>query len=209
MRRSCVFVLSGILCCIVVIAWTGFFRPSMARADTTTITIEITGIASPPGFLPALLSVHVHDTVVFLNDANPAATYSVAATDQSFASPPIAPGQQWATTFTTPGVYDYTDPAHASQMYGELVVAPASVQLLPTPQPGAVATALAQDQGTPAPTPATTATSLLPPAQRTPLLPLLLGGLGGLVGVIIIVLLVVQFRSRRRHKAATPPARHR
>ncbi len=203
MRRSCVFILSGILCCVVGIAVTGFLRPAVARADTTSITIEITGLDNPPGFLPALLTVHVNDTVVFLNDASPAATYSVAATDQSFASPPIAPGQQWSTTFTTPGVHDYTDPASSSQMYGELVVVPASVQLLSTPQPGAVATALAQDSLPPQ----EPSTSPPPQTQRVPLVAIL-AGLGGLllVGGIVFFLLV---RSRRRQQASMTATKQR
>ena len=202
MRRCCLLALSAICSLVVGMTLNGFPRPVVARAETT-ITIHITGSTQPPGFLPALLSVHVHDTVVFLNDATPLAPYSVVASDQSFASPPIAPGQQWTTTFTTPGVYDYTDPAYASQMFGELVVVPASVQLLPTPQPGAVATALAKDQTALASAPTTTSPATHP--QRVPFM-VILAGLGGLllVGSIVLVLLI---RARHRQKAATRPAR--
>src|SRR6266436_7317506 len=34
-----------------------------------TVTIHITGTARPPGFRPLLVTVHVNDTIVFLNDA--------------------------------------------------------------------------------------------------------------------------------------------
>jgi plastocyanin len=191
MRRYCLLVLVGICCLVVGMALTGYSRPAVAHAETNIVTIQITGITQPSGFLPALLTVHVNDTIVFVNKANPLATYSVVANDQRFASPPIAPGQQWTTTLATPGVYDYTDPAHSSQMFGELVVVPASVELLPTPQPGAVATALAQDQllATPA--------SIAPQAQSFPLA-VVLGSLGGLllVGGIALVLLL-RFRHRK------------
>lgn len=147
-RQHRLVAITGVFCLVMRISSTGFSRPLVARAEKNTITIQIAGITQPSGFLPALLTVHVHD-VVFLNDANPAATYSVVGNDQSFASPPLAPGQQWSTTFTTPEVHDYTDPAYSSQLFGELIVVAASVQLLPTPQPGAVETALAQDTSPP------------------------------------------------------------
>jgi plastocyanin len=186
---------------------TGLARPLSARAATDTITIEITGVSQPPGFLPALLSVHVGGTVAFLNDAIPAASYTVAATDHSFTSPSIASGQQWTTTFATAGVYDYTDPAHSAQMYGELVVVPASVALLPTPPPGAVQTAIAQDQAQLAPTPITTPTAgphVAFPGTNLPGLSLLLIGEGLAAGLFLVgAAVVLVLRSRRSGAAKT------
>jgi hypothetical protein len=69
-----------------------------AWAAGNTITVHITGTKHPPGFRPFLVTVHINDTIAFLNDAQPAATYRLAADDQSFASPPIGPGQQWSVT---------------------------------------------------------------------------------------------------------------
>ena len=198
MRRYYLLALSGICCLVVGIALTGFPRPVVARAETT-ITIQITGITQPSGFLPALLTVHVNDTVVFSNEALPPATYSVAATDQSFTSPPIAPGQQWSTTFTTPGVHDYTDPAFASQLFGELLVVPASVELLPTPQPGAVQTAVAQDQAALAATASPVASPT--PGQGLPAW-LLVVGLGVVLVVVGMVLVLALRRARRRQPAS-------
>jgi plastocyanin len=196
MQRFCLFMLSGILCLVGGIALMGFSCPVAIHAAAQTFTIEITGIDNPPGFLPALLTVHANDTVVFSNDALPNASYSVAATDQSFTSPPIAPGAQWSTTFTTPGVYDYTDPAFASQLFGELLVVPSSVELLPTPQPGAVQTAVAQDQAaltataSPAASPA--------PGQGLPIWLLVVG----LSVVLVVGLLVLALQCARRRQPA-------
>lgn len=196
MRRSCLFILSGILCLVVGIALTGFSRPVAGRAVVQTFTIEMTGIDNPPGFLPALLTVHVNDTVVFSNKALPLATYSVAAKDESFASPPIAPGAQWSTTFTTPGVHEYTDPAFASQLFGELVVVPASVELLPTAQPGAAQTVVAQDQAalTGAPAPSHTSAS----DQGIPAWLLLV--VLGVALVVVALLVVLALRRAKRRK---------
>ncbi|HLW03623.1 MAG TPA: hypothetical protein VKT82_33560 [Ktedonobacterales bacterium] len=201
-RRSCLLTLAGICCLVAGMALTSFPRPEVAHAEANTITIQITGISRPSGFLPALLTVPVNATIVFVNTALPLATYSVVATDQSFASPPIAPGQQWAMTLSTPGVYDYTDPAYSSQMFGELVVVSASAQLIPTPQPGAMATAITQDQA--ALTQVSTPSS--PQAHSFPLL-VILGGCGGLllVGVILLGLL----RLRQRRIVSAPRAKHR
>ncbi len=130
-------LITGMLC-----VW--FSPPSLARAEGDTITIHITGTAQPPGFSPTAVTAHVNDMIVFLNDAIPAAPYAVAADDQSFASPPIPSGQQWSTTFTEPGDHEYHDPTFPAQMVGQLIIVPADVTLLPTPAPGALATALAQ-----------------------------------------------------------------
>ena len=206
MRRSCLFVLSGILCLVGGIALMGFSRPVAVRAAAQTFTIEMTGIDNPPGFLPALLTVHVNDTVVFSNEGLPLATYSVAAKDQSFSSPPIAPGQQWSTTFTTPGVHDYIDPAFASQLFGELLVVPASVELLPTPQPGAAQTAVAQDQ---AALKAASSPAAFPAPSQGLSVWLLLVDLGVVLVVVGLLLVLVLRRARRRQPVSSKNGRQR
>jgi plastocyanin len=177
------------------IVWVGVSRPLPAQAAGNTLTIHILGASNPPGFSPALLSVHVNDTVVFLNDASPAATYSVVADDQSFASPPIAPGQQWTITFTQPGAHEYHDPAYASQMVGELLVVASSVSLAPSPIPGGVETEIAQDK------PQATQAAQSSPTSSLPF-GLIVGGLSGVVLILGIVLFFV-IRSRQRQKIAS------
>jgi plastocyanin len=191
-----VIILATIAFLLVGIIWIGVSRPSLAQAAGNTLTIHILGATNPPGFSPSLLSVHVNDTVVFLNDATPATTYSVVADDQSFASPPIAPGQQWTITFSQPGAHEYHVPAYASQMVGLLLVVASSVPLAPSPIPGGVETQIAQDKAQAA----KTAQSSTAPASSLPL-GLIVGGLGGLVLLLGIVMFFV-LRSRQHQKAA-------
>ncbi len=120
--------------------WMILIAPNLALAAGNPVTIHITGISHPPGFRPALVTVHVGDPLVFLNDAQPATTYTITASDQSFASPPIPPGQQWRVVFSSPGTHEYYALGNAQSMVGSIIVAPASVRLLSTPVPGAVAT---------------------------------------------------------------------
>lgn len=128
------------------VVWGLFITTSRVSAAGNTITIHITGTAQPPGFRPSLVTVHIADSIVFLNDAQPAATYTIAADDQSFVSPPIPTGQQWSVMFSQPGTYEYHAQGISQSMVGLIIVAPASVKLLPTPAPGVVATEIAQIQ---------------------------------------------------------------
>ncbi len=112
-----------------------------ARAQGEIATIQI--VSTAPGFSPALLTVHVLDYVIFINQTSPAANVSVAAVDGTFSSPAIASGKQWATSFTSPGAYEYHDAANPSHMVGEIVVVASSVALLTTPAPEVEATAIA------------------------------------------------------------------
>lgn len=104
----------------------------LARAAGGMVTIHITGISRPPGFLPDIAAVHVNDVIVFTNDARPAQTYTLAADDGSFFSPPIATGTQWHLTLTKPGTYEYHAVGIALQMVGTILVAPASITFLST-----------------------------------------------------------------------------
>src|SRR5579863_1259998 len=91
-----------------------------AHAQGESFTVQITGTAQPPGFTPALLTLHVYDTVVFVNHAIPATTYAITADDGSFSSPAIAPGDQWSTTFVNVGAHDYHESSSTQRMVGEL-----------------------------------------------------------------------------------------
>ncbi len=113
-----------------------------ARAAGETIIIQITGPAQPPGFLPALATVHVYDTVIFVNQTSPAISSSVVADDGAFSSPTIAPGKQWIVAFNTPGEHEYHTSSHSLRMVGVIIVVPNAVSLLPTPAPGMEATVI-------------------------------------------------------------------
>jgi plastocyanin len=111
---------------------------SPARGDT--ITVQINGTAQAPGFFPDFLTLHVNDTVVFINQALPSSKYAISADDGSFASPVIAPGGRWSYTFVDKGAHVYRETTYPQHMVGELLVVDSAVRLLPTPNPFAEAT---------------------------------------------------------------------
>jgi plastocyanin len=128
---------------ILYFFWFTLLAPSHLSAASNSVIIHITGASHPPGFQPILVTVHVDDVIVFLNDAQPARTYTIVADDGSFNSIPIPSGQQWRVTMSKAGTYEYHTQEAPRQMIGSILVAPASVLLLPTPDPGAVATEIA------------------------------------------------------------------
>lgn len=107
-----------------------------------TATILITGTKHPSGFLPDLITVHVRQRVVFVNQSDPPASYQVVADNHAFSSPSIAPDQQWSVSLNAAGIFEYHDPSRPN-MVGELIVVSASTSLLPPPDLKAEATALA------------------------------------------------------------------
>jgi plastocyanin len=115
--------------------------PAQAAGETSTIVIQ--GPTTPPGFLPSLLTVHVYDTVVFVNHSSPTANYAVSAHDGSFSSPAIAPNQQWKVTFNSIGVHEFHAAASPQRMVGEILVVDDSISLLPTSVPSVNATVVA------------------------------------------------------------------
>jgi len=168
--------------------------PRMAQAAGETVTIHITGSTQPPGFLPALLTIHVYDTVIFINQTSPTGSFSIVADDGAFSSPAIAPGKQWIVTFNTPGEHEYHISTHSSRMVGVIIVVPNAVSLLPTPAPGIEATVVALVKAgktppdtlivaTPTPVPTQTQAALATSPFGGKLLPILL-----IAGVIIALL---------------------
>jgi plastocyanin len=121
-----------------------FFLPlRITKAAGETATIVIQGATAPPGFLPSFLTVHIYDTIVFVNHSSPPANYAVSASDGSFSSPAIAPDQQWKVAFTTIGVHEFYSVSAPQRMVGELLVVDNAVSLLPTAVPFVSATAIA------------------------------------------------------------------
>ncbi|HEV2580259.1 MAG TPA: hypothetical protein VGT44_05350 [Ktedonobacteraceae bacterium] len=154
---------------LICLAYQGWFAPAPAHAQAAqgdAYIVTILGNTQPPGYSPALLTVHVYDTVVFVNRSVPAASYAVIANDGSFSSPSIQPGQQWSVTFSSPGAFEYQESASSPRMTGVIVVAPASVPLLPAPLPAAQATAIAYVQAGKMP-PDNISQQAVAPAQQT------------------------------------------
>ncbi len=193
-----------------------FAYPAYAQtSQAETVTIQIVGAAQAPGFSPALVTVHVFDYVIFVNQAVPAASVTLASDDGTLSSPPIAPGKQWAIAFNHPGTFEYHDIANPPHMVGAIVVVASSVALLPTPIPGLQATTLALVQAdktppdslsfiTPTPTASSSravqTTSSLSPWSNSRLLTLLLIGESVLLLIVFIgsLLLLHSYRLRLR-----------
>jgi plastocyanin len=190
--------------------------PRIARAAGEAVTIHITGPTQPPGFLPALLTVHVYDTVIFVNPSNQGnsnANYAIVADDGSFSSPMIAPGKQWVVTFNTPGEHEYHTSTHSPHMVGVIIVVPNSVSLLPTPVPAIESTVIALIKAGKTPPDTIIVPSLTPaPAQKQQalatslfsgwLLPVLLiaGAVVALLGLAVAFFYLIRVLRRRLRK---------
>jgi len=70
-------------------------------------------------FKPPKVTVHVGDTVLFVNDDGDA--HTVTADDKSFDSGGLDTGDTWTRTFTKPGTYTYFCALHP-YMKGEVIV---------------------------------------------------------------------------------------
>ena len=176
------------------------------QAAGETATIQINGPLHPPGFFPAITTIHVDDYVTFINQASPPATFILSDANGDFNSPAIAPGKEWTTTFSSPGAYEYHEIASSPRMVGMVVVVANSISLLPTPAPQVEATAIAlietgktpsDNLAIPTPTSAT-ATRLPSTPAGSESLPLLLFFSSLLVVFILIILLLIRTLRRRR-----------
>lgn len=155
---------------------------SPARGDT--ITVQINGVAQVPGFFPNFLTLHVNDTVMFVNHALPSSNYTISADDGSFASPVIAPGGRWSFTFVGKGAHVYRETTYPQHMVGELLVVDSAARLLPTPNPFAAATVIAaikSGQNPPDTLNLPVPTTTLPASSPIPLILLIIGISGALI----------------------------
>jgi plastocyanin len=141
LRHSIILVFIFLVCSTRCYAYS--FPGALATfSKGEIITIQINGSAQPPGFSPAFLTLHVNDTVAFINHALPAKSYTLSADDGSFSSPSIPSNGQWTITFHTLGSHTYRDTSSASTMVGELMVVATNVHLLATPDPLVEATVI-------------------------------------------------------------------
>lgn len=136
MKRIGIFLVFFVFCTSLF-----FLFPQHVTAIGETTLVQITGPSQPPGFAPALLTVHLYDTVVFVNQSS--APHAVASTDGSFSSPAIPVGRQWRVTFSSLGAHEYHATDATQRMVGEILVVANSVSLLPTPVPQVEATVIA------------------------------------------------------------------
>ncbi len=191
--------------------------PHIVQAAGEAVTIYITGPTQPPGFFPALLSIHVYDTVIFVNQSNEGSnntSYSIVADDGSFSSPMIAPGKQWIVTFNAPGEHEYHTSTHSPHMVGVIIIVPNSVSLLPTPVPGIESTVIALVKAGKTPPDTLIVPSPTTPVQKQQalatspfsdwLLPVLLiaGTVIALLGLAVAVFFLIRLLRRRLRKKA-------
>lgn len=183
-----------------------FLFPQPAAAIGETAIVQINGLAQPPGFSPALLTIHMYDTVIFINRTN--APYAVTADDGSFSSPAIPAGQQWRVTFSSTGGHSYHTTEAPQRMIGEIVVVANTVSLLPTPVPQVEATVVAMIKAGKHPPdtivlPVITSPAkhnALVPAVNTLLTPLNIELAGGvLLAIVLIFLGIILYRRHAKH----------
>jgi plastocyanin len=208
------FVIDSLHYCIAISSCFGFalclllFSPwSVVQARTSkTVIVQINGSKRPSGFFPAFLTVHVNETVVFVNQAFPKNAYSVVAVDGSFSSPPIPVDQRWKVSFTSPGTHEYRSQSAPVQMVGVLLVVNADVALLPVPNPLVEATVLAVINNR-LPLPETPLLPLTKPphaaAPATPsFLPVILAIAFGISSVVLLGFFLVFYRRYQTQHAA-------
>ena len=199
--------LAGALVILLFTFFTGLFFlfPQHVAAIGETTVVQINGPAQPPGFSPALLTIHMYDTVIYENHTNTA--YAVTATDGSFSSSDIPPGQQWRVTFGSLGGHEYHTTEAPLGMVGEILVVSDAVSLLPTPMPQVEATVVTLIKAGKHPPdtiilPVTTAPVVKHKALPTSILnaflsPLILSIGGGILFALVLILLGVLLY--RRH----------
>lgn len=182
------------------------------RAQGSNTTIQILGPLQPPGFFPALLTIHSNDYITFINQSSPPATFTIASDNGQFSSPALAPGKVWTIALSNPGTYEFHDAGSSPRMVGEVIVVPNAISLLPSPEPGVAATALALVEAgktppdnlalvTPTPTPST-APALSSSSGSTPSrLPMIVGIVLLILALLIgVILLIRRLRLRRRRR---------
>lgn len=195
-----------------------FLPFSPAGAQGSNATVQILGPLQPPGFFPALLTVHVNDYITFVNQSSPPATFTIVSDNGQFTSSALAPGKVWTIALSNPGTYEFHDAGASPRMVGEITVVPGSISLLPTPAPGVAATALALIEAgktppdnlaliTPTPT-ASTAQTVSSSDGSIPIKLLAVMGIALLISTLLIVtILLVRRVRRRRARRREPEAR--
>ena len=182
LAHICMCLFYSIMSCMFALPCAPVLASAPAHGDT--ITVEINGVAQVPSFFPDFLTLHVNDTVMFVNRALPGSNYTVSADDGSFASPVIAPGGKWSFTFVSKGAHVYRETTYPQHMVGELLVVDSAVHLLPTPNPFAAATVIAAIKNRQNPPDTLTlpvSTTTVPVNSPIPLILLIIGISGALI----------------------------
>ena len=202
LHYSIILTVVFLVCSTLCYTYSFFAVLPVAFSKAEPITVQINGLAQPPGFSPALLTVHINETVVFINHAFPARSYTLKADDGSFSSPPIPTGGQWAITFHAPGSHTYRDTSSAQTMVGELLVVDKSIQLLPTPNPFVEATVIALiKNGQSPPNTIIIATHKHSTSTSGSLIPLIILVIGISVSITLLAILGIIYYRRYQQRA--------
>ncbi|HCI81497.1 MAG TPA: hypothetical protein DHW02_17615 [Ktedonobacter sp.] len=212
-RRFCLLALLTMLASFIVLRASHTQRVMAIDTTGTSVVISISGASGQAVFFPSLLTIHIYDTVIFVNQST--TPCAVAADDNSFSSPSIAHNQQWSTTFSILGAHSYhaTSATSSNDMpIGEILVVADNVALLPTPQPQIEATALAIIQAGKHPPDVIqlpTTSTTVPGVHSHPQLSLqarllsfpILAIASGMFALFIFLVLLIIVRFRRKHRA--------
>lgn len=119
-------------------------------------------------FSPAALTVHVGDTVTWMQHDEAPHDATTTSAPVSFRSPSLSSGQSWSYTFRTPGTYAYYCSVHPD-MRATVTVLPAPAPAAPPapPKPAPAAPAVPRKTAV-APPPAATPGASPPPTQPVP-----------------------------------------
>jgi plastocyanin len=100
--RSAALLIGIALSALVFAACSGSSTGGAGSSPVATSTVD-----QPPSykFVPAAITVPVGTTVTWTN--NDAVAHTVTASDGSFDSGNLAPGDSWSHTFTAAGSFDY------------------------------------------------------------------------------------------------------
>ncbi len=135
---------------LLALAWAGgSLVASVGSASAANVTVNVVGTS----FSPATVTINVGDTVVWNNTSE--LPHTVTASDNSWDSGNLNPGQSYSRTFTAPGTYRYYCRYHGNAggggMAGTVVVQGAAGEATATPQPTQAPqpTATPQSQVTP------------------------------------------------------------
>ena len=220
--RLCILTFLAIIVSLSIVL---SVQTQRAMATGSSVVVTISGPTGQEVLSPALLTIHIYDTIIFVNQST--LPYAVAADDNSFSSPAILHNQQWSTTSGILGAHSYhaslptsnttgataataTIGATSTTIMGEILVVADNIALLPTPQPQIEATALAIiESGKHPPDVIQLPVATMPvtghhvptiKSLQTQLLSLpVLAGAGGML-IMIIVLIIVLSRRKRRTK---------
>lgn len=103
----------------------------LAAAPAQAATAEV--MMANYAFSPATLTVHVGDTVTWMQHDQAPHDATTTSAPVSFHSPQLSDGQSWSYTFRTPGTYAYYCSVHPD-MRASVTVLPAATTAPPPPK---------------------------------------------------------------------------